>query len=140
MKRLVLRFAFGAIVMLVLDYIWLSKLMDNFYLNQLEPILILEDGRISPRMSGAVAVYLTMLIGILYFGFRKSESTSIHPILNTALLGLFCFAVYDLTNYATLKDWSASIIVADILWGGILFGTTRWAMGLADRIFYSADK
>ncbi|MBH53274.1 MAG: hypothetical protein CMI18_02885 [Opitutaceae bacterium] len=26
-----------------------------------------------------------------------------HPILNTSLLGLFTFAVYDLTNYANLS-------------------------------------
>ena len=37
--------------------------------------------------------------------------------LNKALFGLFTYATYDLTNYATLKDWTAALAVSDIAWG-----------------------
>ena len=37
--------------------------------------------------------------------------------LNGALFGLFTYATYDLTNYATLKDWTAALAVSDIAWG-----------------------
>jgi uncharacterized membrane protein len=34
-----------------------------------------------------------------------------------ALFGLFTYATYDLTNYGTLKSWTAGLAAADILWG-----------------------
>ena len=37
------------------------------------------------------------------------------------LLGLSTFAVYDFTNYATLKNYSLQFALMDSLWGGILF-------------------
>ena len=37
------------------------------------------------------------------------------------LLGLCVYAVYDFTNYATLKNYSLKFAVMDSLWGGVLF-------------------
>ena len=37
--------------------------------------------------------------------------------LNGALLGAICYATYDLTNQATLKQWSTTVTIADICWG-----------------------
>jgi len=37
------------------------------------------------------------------------------------LLGLCTYAVYDFTNYATLRNYSLRFAVMDSLWGGILF-------------------
>jgi len=34
-----------------------------------------------------------------------------------ALLGLLAYATYDLTNQATLKDWSWTVTIADLCWG-----------------------
>ena len=34
-----------------------------------------------------------------------------------ALFGLFAYATYDLTNYATLKGWTATLATSDIVWG-----------------------
>jgi len=41
------------------------------------------------------------------------------------LLGFLTYAIYDSTNYATLKNWDASIAIIDSLWGGILFFLLR---------------
>ena len=40
-----------------------------------------------------------------------------------ALLGLICYATYDLTNLATLKDWPLVVTVVDLVWGTLLGGT-----------------
>ena len=37
------------------------------------------------------------------------------------LLGLCTYAVYDFTNYATLKNYSPRFAILDSIWGGILF-------------------
>ena len=37
-----------------------------------------------------------------------------------AAFGFFCYATYDLTNLATLKNWPVSIALADMAWGAML--------------------
>ena len=34
-----------------------------------------------------------------------------------ALFGALAYATYDLTNYATLRNWNLQITVLDIIWG-----------------------
>ena len=41
--------------------------------------------------------------------------------LDAFLLGLCTYAVYDFTNYATLRNYSLRFAIMDSLWGGILF-------------------
>jgi uncharacterized membrane protein len=36
------------------------------------------------------------------------------------LVRFFAYATYDLTNLATLKDWSLPVAVVDLLWGTAL--------------------
>lgn len=37
-----------------------------------------------------------------------------------ALLGALIYGVYDLTNYGTIKAWTFSFVVSDVLWGSLL--------------------
>ena len=39
-----------------------------------------------------------------------------------AMFGLFCSATYDLTNLATLKNWSLPLSLIDMAWGAVLSG------------------
>jgi len=133
MKIWILRFFVAAGMMLLLDYIWLGLLMNDFYREALGPVLRLEEGSISPRMLPTVAIYLLMLLGILFFGYRFNTTKRSTTIFYTALLGFFSFAVYDLTNWATLSHWSPMVVLADTLWGAVLFGTTRAVLSLTDK-------
>jgi uncharacterized membrane protein len=36
------------------------------------------------------------------------------------LFGCFTYATYDLTNQATLRNWSTTLTIADICWGSLL--------------------
>jgi len=38
-------------------------------------------------------------------------------------MGAAVYAVYDFTSLAILTKYSPTIAVADVLWGGVLFGT-----------------
>ena len=38
------------------------------------------------------------------------------------LFGFFTYSTYDLSNYATLRNWSLALTVVDIVWGTILAG------------------
>ncbi|MBY6013991.1 DUF2177 family protein [Qipengyuania gaetbuli] len=100
--------AFGA-----LDAIWLGWAGDNFYRPRLGDILA-----DSFRMGPALVFYTAYIAAIVWFAVRPGIAGGIgQAALNGALLGAICYATYDLTNQATLRQWSTTVTVADIIWG-----------------------
>ena len=39
-----------------------------------------------------------------------------------ALFGLLAYATYDLTNYATLRNWTLQITIVDLMYGTVVAG------------------
>ena len=37
-----------------------------------------------------------------------------------ALFGFFTYATYDLSNYATLRNWTVQVTAIDMAWGTVL--------------------
>lgn len=100
--------AFGA-----LDAIWLGWAGDNFYRPRLGDILA-----DSFRLGPALVFYTAYIAAIVWFAVRPGLAGGIgQAALNGALLGAICYATYDLTNQATLRQWSTTVTVADIIWG-----------------------
>jgi uncharacterized membrane protein len=61
--------------------------------------------------------------GVMYFAVNPNLGASNMKIFVTGgLLGALCYATYDLTNLATLKDFSVNIVPIDIAWGFLLTG------------------
>ena len=99
-----------ALIALVIDVPWLmltqtssSKLIQG-----------IQGSPVSLRFAPAAAVYLA--IGILISRARSVE--------DAILIGAATYAVYDFTNYATLKNYDLTFALTDIIWGGVLFGLT----------------
>ena len=100
--------AFGA-----LDAIWLGWAGDNFYRPRLGDILA-----DSFRLGPALVFYTAYIAAIVWLAVRPGLAGGIgQAALNGALLGAICYATYDLTNQATLRQWSTTVTVADIIWG-----------------------
>ncbi|MBC1424097.1 DUF2177 family protein [Listeria seeligeri] len=103
----------SAFVFLIFDLFWLlvvSKKMYEHFIGDL-----MGDVRIFP----AVIFYVIYVIGVTFFVLIPgTEKGSIgYVILAGALFGLICYATYDLTNLATLKDWPVAMTVIDLIWG-----------------------
>lgn len=64
----------------------------------------------------------TFVAGLVYFAVVPGLDAGAwqRAALNGALFGFFCYATYDLTNYATLRGWPLSIVVADLAWGAFV--------------------
>ena len=102
--------AFGA-----LDALWLNWAGPNFYRPALGDVLA---DRF--RMAPALIFYTAYVAAIVWFAVRPGLSNGLGAAaLNGALLGAICYATYDLTNQATLRHWSVSVTVIDILWGAL---------------------
>jgi uncharacterized membrane protein len=102
---------FGAV-----DAIWLAVTGPALYRPTLRDIL-LTDLRLVP----AVIFYLSFPAGIVVFaalpGLRTGTITP--AALHGLLFGALCYATYDLTNYATLRNWTLQLTVIDIVYGAV---------------------
>ena len=113
-----------ALVMGMLDFLWLSNMLEAFYRPVLGPMLAEK-----PNMAAAFSFYILYLTGILIFAVVPALSSGNWWTASCygALFGLFAFATYDLTNLATLKIWSVKISLIDIAWGTVLTSVTASA-------------
>lgn len=101
--------AFGAI-----DAVWLRVMGPALYRPTLGDIL-LTDIRLAP----AVTFYAIYPVGLLVFAVMPaSKSGSTASAVGSGLLfGAIAYATYDLTNFATLRNWTLQITLLDIAYG-----------------------
>ncbi len=115
----------------VLDALWLRWAGPNFYRPQLGAILA-----DSFRTAPAAVFYLVYVAGVVWFAVRPALEGNIGTAaLNGALLGALCYATYDLTSQAVLKQWSTTVTVADIVWGAFATAMAAAAGAWAVRTF-----
>lgn len=116
---------FAALVVFgILDAIWLTTMANRLYRPALGDIL-LENLRFAP----ALAFYFLYPIGLVVFAAMPAlRIGSAGAALGYgALFGLLAYATYDLTNYATLRNWTLQITLIDLAYGAIVAGLTSLA-------------
>lgn len=68
------------------------------------------------RLLPAAGSWFVLACGIWYFGVRPSQGM-VEGLINGGLFGAFVYGVYNLTNYATLRDYRWNTAVTDTMWG-----------------------
>lgn len=70
----------------------------------------------------AIIFYLLFIVGILIFAVIPHIETGDwkQAAIWGGLFGFFTYMTYDMTNLATLKNWSYLVTAADIVWGTVL--------------------
>jgi uncharacterized membrane protein len=120
----------AVIVFFAVDMIWLGIIAKNLYRNNLKGLL-----RDKPNWVAAVVFYLVFIVGIIIFAVAPAlrNNSLLSAVLYGGLFGFFTYATYDLTNYATLKNWPFNIVVIDIIWGTVLTGIVSTVTYLASK-------
>jgi uncharacterized membrane protein len=80
------------------------------------------------------------VIGVVFFAVvpaLRADSAAM-ALVYGALFGFFAYATYDMTNYATLRNWPLVVSLVDIAWGTCLTGVSALAGYLATRFFFPA--
>lgn len=106
-----------AVVMLLMDYIYLSMIGGPVFGPMVQRIQRGQPMRL--RYDAAALVYVVMVAGLYYFIIRQRRS-----IWEAAALGALVYLVYDLTNMATLTGYTWTAVAIDGAWGAILFALT----------------
>lgn len=106
-------------VFFLIDLLWIGLVANNFYNSQIGHL------RGDINWIGAITFYLIYIVGIVLFAIAPALESGDwqKALIWGALFGFFTYATYDLTNYATLKDWPLLMVVVDIAWGTILSGS-----------------
>lgn len=107
----------SGLAFIALDFLWLAVIAQKLYQREIGPLLLEK-----PNMGAAVAFYLIYLAGTVFFAVRpalQSGSWTMALIFG-AVFGFIAYATYDLTNMATLKGFSWTIVAADLAWGAFV--------------------
>lgn len=112
-------FLVSGAVMGVFDAIWLSVVAKKFYQSQIGSLLLEK-----PLMPAAWLFYAVYVIGIVAFVLAPAlaKGSWQYALGYGALFGFVAYATYDLTNLATLKGFTPTVVVVDLLWGTLLTG------------------
>jgi uncharacterized membrane protein len=113
MKKPLIAYVATLLTFLLLDGIWLGLLMAPTY-RELLGSLMLE----KPLLVPAAVFYGLYVIGCVVFVVLPALSWQRAAKLG-ALLGLVAYGTYDLTNWATLRGWSAQVSLLDWAWGTV---------------------
>jgi uncharacterized membrane protein len=105
------------VTFVAIDLTWLGIMAPRFY----KPIL--GDIAVSGvNLPPAILFYALYPIGLVIFAIQpalKSGSMST-ALISGALFGFFTYATYDLTNQATLRNWTLELTLVDVAWGTLL--------------------
>jgi uncharacterized membrane protein len=80
----------------------------------------LGEDMMTARFVPAILFYLVYVAGVQVFVLPAGQGSWQMTALYGALFGLFTYATYDLTNYGTLKSWTAGLAASDIAWGMVM--------------------
>ena len=133
-KLLIISFIFVSIIFLIIDVVWLSITVKSLY----RPALgnLLQD---KPVMWAAVLFYIIYMIGLALIILKPAlaNDSILQALWTGVVFGVVAYGTYNLTNMATIKNWSASIVWVDMLWGGFLTGFSS-AVGIyLTKVFFT---
>jgi len=110
------------VLFLVIDFVGLSYLLKPLFSKAIGP-LMLENFRVVP----AFFFYAFLVFVVMWFvGWPAlDEGKSLLWVFGSAaLIGAASYGTYEFTNYAVLKDWTATMVMVDLTWGTIVTGVT----------------
>lgn len=120
------------VIFLGIDSVWLGLVAPKFYRSQIGHLM-------AEKANLLVAgLFYLLFVGVLvYFVVAPAVQSGEmrNALLRGALFGLVTYATYDLTNHATLRDWSSLVTVVDMIWGTLLTAATSALSVWAARMF-----
>jgi uncharacterized membrane protein len=109
-------------IFVAIDFSWIGVIMKNMYLAELGPLARTRAGKFAPNLPAAALAWAVIPAGLVLFAVpRLSPDSDLLTVLGWgALYGFVAYAMYDLTNLATIQGYSLKLTVADTIWGTVL--------------------
>ena len=115
----------------ILDALWLSWASPRFYIPMLskvqkEPVII--------RPWPAFFAYIILALSISLIILPASNEQLPQALYYATLTGFLVYSIYNLTNYATLKDWGIKESLIDTAWGTFVYPMTTFLVLQSKKI------
>lgn len=109
-------------VLVLIDFLWFGVLMKGLYLRELASLARMSNGAFKPLPLPGLLAWAVIPAGIVFFAVpHLTDDSSVLSVLGWGgLLGLIMYAMYDMTNLSTLRDYTAKLAVIDVAWGTVL--------------------
>ncbi|NGP17060.1 DUF2177 family protein [Devosia aurantiaca] len=109
----------AALVFLALDFVWLAIIARRFYQAEIGHLL-----RDKVNFVPADIFYLVYVAGIVGFAIIPALAAQswLWAFVAGLALGLVAYGTYDMSNLATLRNWSTKLSIVDMAWGSLLTG------------------
>ena len=122
--KIIVGYLLTSLVFFAIDMVWLGLIAKNIYAKYLGQFLSNDVNWLA-----AIVFYLIYIAGISVFAIYPAveKNSLVHAVMLGAFFGLVAYATYDLTNYATIKDWPVTIVVIDLIWGTFLTASVATA-------------
>lgn len=128
-------FAVALPVFILIDFTWIGVIAKRFYLAELASLARMEGGKFKPNLVAGILAWAVIAGGLVLFAVpRLTPESSITTVLGWgALFGFVGYAMYDLTNLATVRNYSIKLTIVDILWGTVLSATVTLIVWLVAK-------
>jgi len=115
------RYLIALATFVAFDMAWLGAMATRFYKPMLGDIAVA-----GVNLPPAILFYAIYPIGLLIFAIEPALRTGswVNAPIYGALFGFFTYATYDLSNQATLRNWTWSLTAVDVVWGTVLGALT----------------
>jgi uncharacterized membrane protein len=119
----------AAVLFILLDLVWFY-FVSSFFKDEIGSIARLTpEGKWDVRLAPAIMAYVLMGVGVAAFVYLNATSLLSAALLG-GLFGLIGYGLYDLTNLATLSDWTIRFTIVDMVWGTFLCATVSGSVYL----------
>ena len=132
MKLLYTSTLFAALIFLFIDIIWLSFSVKLFYRPNIGHLLLDR-----PVIWAAAMFYIVYVFGLSIVIIEPSLNfdNSFKFLFKAFMFGLVAYGTYNLTNMATVKGWSPSVVFVDMFWGGSLTAfSSYYGISIAKKV------
>jgi len=99
----------------VMDAIYLY-LRQNYHKNLFYSV---QGSPLNVRLFPIPFIYLLLGFAIYYVALKNTKRLGV-ALARGAAVGFFMYAFYDLTNFATLANWTVEMMTMDTLWGTLV--------------------
>ncbi len=112
--KIIYTFLISLPIIFAFDMLWLGLFAKDYYNRLMSPLLTIKF-----YWPAVILFYLVYLVGVFFFAIYPGilDKDLAKTLMYAAMFGFFCYATYDLTNLATIKDWPLQLVIVDILWG-----------------------
>ena len=121
MNRYAVLYLATLFVLVPLDFLFLGIVARDFFTSQVGNML----GEL--KLVPAGPFYLLYVVGVVIFVSGSASATWQDTLLFGALFGFFCYATFDLTSLALLRNWSWAVAVVDVSWGAVVTAVSSTA-------------